>query len=50
MVRAPAGIGERRRALEDEHSRLLALAVGDHLPIELKLRADALAARLRSMR
>jgi len=31
---------------EDEHSRLLAGAVGDHLPYELSLRAAELAAQL----
>lgn len=35
-----------RRELEDEHTRILARAVGDHLPIELALRAAELAARL----
>lgn len=38
-VSSPA---ERRRALEDEHSRLLARAVGDHLPFELAQRAAEL--------
>lgn len=33
-----------REALEDEHSRVLAQAVGDHLPYELVLRAAELAA------
>jgi len=37
---------ERRRELEDEHSRLLAQAVGDHLPYELALRTAELAAQL----
>jgi hypothetical protein len=37
---------ERRRDLEDERSRLLALAVGDHLPIELAQRAADLTAQL----
>jgi hypothetical protein len=35
-----------RRALEDEHTRILAQAVGDHLSIELALRAAELAAQL----
>jgi hypothetical protein len=35
-----------RRALEDEHTRILARAVGDHLPYELALRAAELAAQL----
>jgi hypothetical protein len=35
-----------RRALEDEHTRILAQAVGDHLPYELALRAGELAAQL----
>lgn len=35
-----------RRELEDEHSRILAQAIGDHLPIELALRAAKLAAQL----
>jgi hypothetical protein len=35
-----------RRELEDEHTRILAQAVGDHLPYELALRADELAAQL----
>ena len=35
-----------REALEDEHTRVLAQAIGDHLPYELVLRADALAAQL----
>jgi hypothetical protein len=37
---------ERRRELEDEHSRLLAHAVGDHLPFELAQRAAEIAAEL----
>lgn len=37
---------ERRTELEDERSRLLALAVGDHLPIELAQRAADLTAQL----
>lgn len=43
---APVSALERRRDLEDERSRLLALAVGDHLPIELALRAADLTAQL----
>ena len=43
---APTSALERRRELEDEHSRLLAQAVGDHLPYELALRAAELAAQL----
>ena len=43
---APSSPLERRRELEDERSRLLALAVGDHLPIELAQRAADLTARL----
>ena len=35
-----------RRELEDEHSRILAQAVGDHLPYELALRAAAVAVQL----
>jgi len=35
-----------RRELEDEHTRVLAQAVGDHLPYELALRAAELAAQL----
>jgi hypothetical protein len=35
-----------RREVEDEHTRVLAQAVGDHLPYELALRAAELAARL----
>jgi hypothetical protein len=35
-----------RRELEDEQTRILARAVGDHLPIELALRAAELAAQL----
>jgi hypothetical protein len=35
-----------RRELEDEHTRILSRAVGDHLPYELALRAAALAAQL----
>lgn len=35
-----------REALEDEHTRVLARAVGDHLPYELVLRAAELAAQL----
>ena len=37
-----------RGELEDEHTRILAQAVGDHLPYELALRAAALAEQLRS--
>lgn len=40
--------GDRRRLLEDERSRLLALAVGDHLPVELALRVDELTTELRA--
>ncbi len=43
---APTSALERRRELEDERSRLLALAVGDHLPIELAQRAADLTAQL----
>ena len=35
-----------RRELEDEHTRILARAVGDHLPYELALRAAAVAEQL----
>jgi hypothetical protein len=35
-----------RRELEGEHTRVLAQAVGDHLPYELALRAAELAAQL----
>jgi hypothetical protein len=35
-----------RNELEDEHTRVLAQAVGDHLPYELALRAAQLAAQL----
>ncbi len=35
-----------RRELEDEHTRILARAVGDHLPYELALRAAELAVQL----
>jgi hypothetical protein len=37
---------ERRRELEDQRSRLLALAVGCHLQIELAQRAAALTTDL----
>lgn len=43
---APMSALERRRELEDECSRLLALAVGDHLPVELAQRAADLTAQL----
>ncbi|MEA2192538.1 MAG: hypothetical protein QOI73_2659 [Solirubrobacteraceae bacterium] len=43
---APTSPLERRRELEDERSRLLALAVGDHLPVELAMRAADLTAQL----
>lgn len=36
-----------RHALEDEHTRILARAVGDHLPYELVARAAELAVQLR---
>ncbi|MFP5379968.1 MAG: hypothetical protein ACLGHP_09520 [Vicinamibacteria bacterium] len=36
-----------RLELEDAHTRILAQAVGDHLPYELALRAAELAAQLR---
>ncbi|HEV7804948.1 MAG TPA: hypothetical protein VGO80_03960 [Solirubrobacteraceae bacterium] len=42
----PTSALERRRELEDRRSRLLALAVGDHLPVELALRAADLTAQL----
>jgi len=35
-----------RRELEDKRTRILAQAVGDHLPYELVLRAAELAAQL----
>jgi hypothetical protein len=35
-----------RQALEDEHTRVLARAVGDHLPYELMLRATDIAEQL----
>lgn len=35
-----------RRALEDEHTRILSQGVGDHLPYELALRAAAVAEQL----
>ena len=35
-----------RLELEDAHTRILARAVGDHLPYELALRASELAAQL----
>ena len=35
-----------RQALEDEHTRILAQSVGDHLPYELALRAAAVAEQL----
>jgi hypothetical protein len=35
-----------RRELEDEQTRVLAQAVGDHLPYELALRAAELATQL----
>jgi hypothetical protein len=35
-----------RGALEDEHTRILAHAFGDHLPYELVLRAAAVAEQL----
>ncbi len=43
---APVSALERRRDLEDQRSRLLALAVGDHLPVELAQRAADLTAQL----
>ena len=43
---APTSALERRRDLEDERRRLLALAVGDHLSIELAVRAADLTAQL----
>ena len=43
---APTSALERRRELEDQRSRLLALGVGDHLPIELAQRAAALTSAL----
>ena len=43
---APTSAADRRRDPENERSRLLALAVGDHLPIELARRAADLTAQL----
>jgi hypothetical protein len=43
---APVSALERRRELEDQRSRLLALAVGDHLPVELAQHAADLTAQL----
>ena len=45
---APMSGRERRRRLEDERSRLLARAVGDHLPVELVQRAGELTLELRA--
>lgn len=45
---APTSGRERRRWLEDERSRLLARAVGDHLPVELAQRAGELTLELRA--
>jgi hypothetical protein len=42
----PAAPGLDRRELEDERTRVLARAVGDHLPYELALRAAELDAQL----
>jgi hypothetical protein len=42
----PTSALERRRDLEDQRSRLLAHAVGDHLPVELAIRAADLTAQL----
>ena len=42
----PLAPARDRRELEDEHTRVLAQAVGDHLPYELVLRAAELAAQL----
>jgi hypothetical protein len=46
---APTPLSDRR-ALEDERTRILAEAVGDHLPYELALRASELAAQLERTR
>jgi hypothetical protein len=43
----PVAAALDRRELEDEHTRVLSQAVGDHLPYELALRAAELAAQLR---
>jgi hypothetical protein len=43
---APLPPAPDRREVEDEHTRILARAVGDHLPYELALRATELAAQL----
>jgi hypothetical protein len=43
---APTPPAFDRRELEDERTRVLARAVGDHLPYELALRAAELAAQL----
>jgi hypothetical protein len=43
---APTSPLELRHELEDERSRLLALAVGDHLPVELAIRAADITAQL----
>lgn len=42
----PPAMPVELRELEDEHTRVLAQAVGDHLPYELALRASELAAQL----
>jgi hypothetical protein len=42
----PPAMPVDRRELEDEHTRILSRAVGDHLPYELALRAAELAAQL----
>jgi hypothetical protein len=42
----PLASAPDRRELEDEHTRILARAVGDHLPYELALRAAEVAAQL----
>jgi hypothetical protein len=45
-VAATTSALERRHELEDERSRLLALAVRDHLPVEFAIPAAALTAQL----
>jgi len=45
-ARTATSADERRRALVDEHTRVLARAVGDHLPCELVLRAAAIVSEL----
>lgn len=47
---SPPSTAERRAQLEDERTRLLATAIGDHVPFEILARAREIDERLAALR